>query len=119
MAAGAVRVKGLREFQRACNKADKQTKTGLRARLRDAGDTVRGEASARFAHVDGKSAAGYRVAVRARGVAVEQRLGRTTGRRPDFGAKQMREALVPALEAKRGQVERNLEDMLDDIIDGF
>jgi len=117
--AGSVKVKGLREFQRACNKSSKEVKRGLRSELREAGDIVRAEASSRFAGVDARSAAGYRVAVRARGVAVEQRLPRTTGQHPDYGAKQMREALEPALDAKRAQVERRLEDMLDNIVDGF
>ena len=117
--AGAIKVKGLREFQRACNKSSKEVKSGLRRRLRESGDIVRDEARSRFAGIDARSAAGYRTAVRARGVSVEQRLGRTTGRRPDFGALQMRDALVPALDAKSGEVERKLEDMLGDLVNGF
>ena len=36
--AGAVKVKGLKEFQRACNKAPKDVKHGLRVRLEKVGD---------------------------------------------------------------------------------
>lgn len=117
--AGAVRVKGLREFQRACNKSTKELKKDVRANLRKAGDIVKVESAARFAGIDARSAAGYRTAVRARGVSVEQRLGRTTGLRPDFGRLQMRRALEPALEAKRPEVEREFERMLDRLVDGF
>ncbi len=85
----------------------------LRAELREAGDIVRDESRSRFSGISPRSAAGYRTVVRARGVAVEQRLGRTTGARPDFGALQLRRALNPALEAKTGEVERQLEGMLD------
>lgn len=84
----------------------------LRSELREAGNIVRDDARPRFSGVSAKSAAGYRTVVRARGVAVEQRLGRTTGKRPDFGAKQMSEALVPALDAKAGDVENRLDLML-------
>lgn len=111
--AGAVRVRGLRELQRDFRKMSRELSGDLRSELREAGDIVRDEARHRFAGVSAKSAGGYRTAVRARGVAVEQRLGRTTGKRPDWGAKQMSEALVPALDAKASDVEDRLETMLD------
>lgn len=92
---------------------DKLLAKELRSELREAGDIVRDDAAPRFAGISPKSAAGYRTVVRARGVAVEQRLGRTTGLRPDFGALQMRKALEPAVDAKQSEVIEQVDGMLD------
>jgi hypothetical protein len=113
--ADAVRVRGLKELQRAFRMADKALVKELRRELRDAGNIVRDEARSRFSDIDGRSAAGFRTVVRQRGVAVEQRYGRTTGARPDFGALQMRRALEPGLEAKQGEVLDKVDGMLDRI----
>lgn len=112
---GTVRVKGLRELQRDFRKMSRELATDLRTELREAGNIVRDDARPRFSGIDSKSAGGYRTVVRARGVAVEQRLGRTTGKRPDFGALQMSRALGPALEAKQGDVVDRLDRMLGDL----
>ncbi len=66
-----------------------------------------------------KSAAGYRVRVRQRGVAVEQSLRKTTGTRSDFGELQMRQALLPALEANEDRVESAMEAAIDTVADHF
>lgn len=119
MAVGTVGIKGLREFQRAVAKADRETKTVVREKLKEAGDVVREDASERFQRYDAKSAAGYRTRARVGSVFVEQSLRKTTGLRPDYGSLQMRRALLPALEAKGGEVERKLEDAIDDLADIF
>lgn len=111
--ASAVRVKGLDELQRAFRQVNKGLAKELRKELREAGNIVRDDAGPRFAKYDAVSAAGYRTKVRQRGVSVEQTLGRTTGRRPDFGALQMRKALEPALDAKQGEVIDQLDGMVD------
>lgn len=108
-----VRVLGLRELQRALRSLSREAARELRHELREAAEPVRDEARRLFSPISERAAAGFRVAVRSRGVAVEQRHRRTTGRRPDFGALQMRRALLPALAAKRDEVERRLEAMLD------
>jgi hypothetical protein len=108
-----VRVKGLRELQAAFRKMDKELGKELRDELREAGKIVQQEATSRFSHVDARSAAGYKVRVRARGVAVEQSLRRTTGQHAQYGALQMRRALQPALESKEGAVVDRLDRMLD------
>lgn len=110
-----VQVKGLTEFLRATNKAERETKKVVREKLRDAGDVVREEASKRFAPFSAKSAAGYRTRVRVRGVEVEQSLRKTTGARPDFGALQMSRALIPALVSKEDEVERNMEKAAEEL----
>jgi len=74
-----VRVKGLRELQSAFRKMDNDLKKELRSELKEAGQIVQREATSLFSGVDARSAAGYKVRVRARGVAVEQSLPRTTG----------------------------------------
>jgi hypothetical protein len=117
--AGALRLKGYREFLRAASRASKESQSEVRGTFRKVGDIVREEATFRFQRFDARSAAGYRTRVRQRGVAVEQSLRRTTGTRPDFGALQMRKALVPALDSKRDKVEREMEHAIDKVADHF
>lgn len=113
--AESVRLKGFREFQRALAKGDKQTKKLVRDRFKKSGEIVRSEASTQFDHIDSSDAGSFRVAVRTRGVAVEQRRKRTTGKRPDYGALQMR-YLSAALDAKQDEVVRDVDKALDDIV---
>jgi hypothetical protein len=112
MAAGAVRVRGLRELQRDFRKMGGILPRETKEALRKSAEPVRAEAQSLFSPISAESAAGYRVAVRARGVAVEQRKGRTTGQHPEFGALQMRRALLPALELRRDDVIDGLDQML-------
>lgn len=114
-----LRVKGYRELLRATSRASREVKREVRGALRAVGEVVRVEAAGRFSSVSPHSAAGYRVRVRQRGVAVEQSLRRTTGTRPDFGALQMREALLPAVEDTEHEVEHELDKALDRMEDAF
>lgn len=109
MAAYRVRVKGATELERAFRQVRKEVLSELRPALRQIGELVRADAQARFQPYDTASAAGYKVRVRARGVAVEQSKKRTTGLRPDYGALQMRRALVPALDDKESEVLARVE----------
>lgn len=115
--AEAVRVKGLREFLRATAKADKETKKRIRARFREVGEIVQKDAASRFSRYDGKTAAGFKPVVRQRGVTVEQRLRKTTGKRGDFGALQMRRGLIPAVEANQNKIVDEFEKALDELAD--
>lgn len=112
-------VKGYRDFVRACDRAGKETKLAVRSELKQGGDIVRREAERRFAPYDARTAAGYRVVVRLRGVAVEQSIRKTTGERPNYGARQMVKALVPARNAKESDVERSFSKATDRICDHF
>jgi len=114
-----LRVKGYREFVRACDHAGNDTKREVRKTLRTVGDIVRAEASQRFARYDARSAAGYRVSVRQRGVSVVQSLRKTTGLRPDYGTLQMKRALLPALVTKETEVEHAMERAIDTVADHF
>ena len=92
----------------------------LRDEIRQAGDTVRDRRRrASSQRYDAKSAAGYRVIVRQRGVAVEQALRKTTGIHPEFGALQMRRALVPALDENKDETAVALDVAFDRIAARF
>ena len=113
MAASTVRVRGLRELQRDFRKMSKDLSKEVRDGLREAAEPVRQEASTLFSPISADSAAGYKVRVRQRGVAVEQSRRRTTGKRPDFGRLQMGRALIPALENRADEVVKGVEKVLD------
>lgn len=115
--AQAVKVRGLNEFLRATAKADKETKKRIRRRFKEVGDIVRRDAAGSFARYDAKSAGGFRPVVRTRGVVVEQRYGRTTGQHPEFGALQMRRALIPAVESNQDRIVAEFEKALDELAD--
>ena len=117
--AQTLRLEGYTDFLRACDRAGKETKREVRSTFRKVGDVVKVDARARFRSSDAKSAAGLRTVVRQRGVSVEQSLRRTSGRHPEFGSWQMRHALVPALESKEGQVEREMEHAIDTVAEHF
>jgi len=119
MREGELVVTGYKQFLRACDHAGKDTKREVRGTFRRVGEIVRANAAERFSAISPKSAEGYRVSVRQRGVSVEQGLRRTTGRRPDYGALQMRDALLPALESKEQDVEREFEHAIDTVVDIF
>lgn len=117
MAQNTVRVRGLKELQRSLKEADKETRKQVRAVLRESGEIVRAEAAKRFDNVDTGSAAGFKVRVRQRGIAVEQSRRKTTGKRADYGHLQMTRALLPALDDKQDEVVDRFEKALDEIAD--
>ena len=110
--AGTIRVKGLRELDRAFRKMDKELSKDLRSSLKEAAEVVAVEARSRFQGIQPATSATMKAVVRARGASVEQTKGRTTGLRPDYGALQMRRALSPALDAKSAEVAKKVDDML-------
>lgn len=114
-----LRVDDFEKFMRIIAKADRATSKALRDEIRQAGGHVRDDAAEKFAGYDAKTAAGYRVIVRQRGVAVEQKLRKTTGKHPEFGRLQMRKALVPALDENTDDTTRALNEALDRIAARF
>lgn len=112
-------VKGYREFLRACARAEKDTKKYVRAAFREVGDIVKVDAASRLGDLSEKSARGLRTRVRQRGIAVEQSLRKTTGKRPDWGKTQMRGVLIPALDEHEQDVDRAMGEALDKIADRF
>lgn len=113
--AAALRVRGYSELMKALQLAVDDEKKFVRDELRNVGDIVRRDATLRFAGTDTRSAAGYRTRVRQRGVAVEQSIRKTTGKHPEFGALQMRRALVPAVITSGPDVNRGMERALDKV----
>ncbi len=109
MANPALRTEGLGTVLAALKKFEVEAHLALRAALKESGELVRKDAEQRFEGYDPKSAMGYRVYLRAGRVDVEQTLARTTGRRPDYGALQMRKALVPSLDEKRDEIHETIE----------
>lgn len=114
-----LRVRGYREFVRATNRAGLDARRAVRANFRQVGEPVRADAQRRFAKYSQRSATSFRVAVLVSGIRVEQGLRKTTGKRPDYGALQMRKALLPALQAKAPEVERAMEHAIDQVADHF
>ena len=111
-----IEVKGWKELVKASRELPANSRRELRKAFRESGELVRSDAAARFSQIDARSAAGYKVRVRQSGVAVQQSLRKTTGKRPDYGALQMRRALLPALDANEAETMQKLEAALDDVI---
>lgn len=119
MARETLIVRGEREFLHACDHGPRDTKKFVRSAFREIGNLVKTDAADRFGPFSARSAAGFRTVVRQRGVSVEQSLRKTTGTRPDWGATQMRKALLPALEAKEQEVEAAFDRAIDKVADHF
>ena len=117
MATGSVKVKGLRELRREFKRVSKDADKEVRDGLKQAAAPVREEAANLFERYDARSAAGYRVSVRGRVVTVQQSRRRTTGQHPEFGALQMRRALIPALQRREDEVVEGVERVLDQLAD--
>jgi hypothetical protein len=114
-----LRVEDFEKFMLIIAKADRATKKALRDEVRQAGTAVRDDAKGKFDRYDPKSAAGYRVVVRQRGVAVEQKYRKTTGQHPKFGTLQMTKALLPALDENTDNTTRAVNAALDRIAARF
>jgi len=105
---------GLRETRRAFRRMSGGLDVAVRAALREAAWPVARAARAKETW-DGASVSTIGPIVRARGVAVTQRKRKVTGLRPDFGALQMVDAFIPALEENAGEVERAAGGAIDAI----
>ena len=104
-----------RDVMRALKRADRDTRRQMLKVIRDTGEPVRKGAARRFRPVDYRSAAGFRVRVRAAGVTVDQKLRRTTGKHPGYGRMQMRRALLPSLAENRDEMLRRMRRAIDQI----
>lgn len=111
-----LRVRGLREFQRAVSKADANTRKTVREGLKKAGEPVRSEWQRTLSRYDERSASKLRVRARQSGVLVEQSLRKTTALRPDWGRLQQVLGEQAAAD-KENEVERELEQAIDGLAD--
>lgn len=116
---GELIVRGYKPFLRACDRAGRDVRREVHSIFREVGEIVRVDAARRFASVSPVSAAGYRVRVRQRGVSVEQSLRKTTGRNPEYGGRQMRHALLPALMSKQREIDAEFEHAIALVADVF
>jgi hypothetical protein len=119
MPAGALRVEGLRELNRAFAVADRSLKRELTEALRDVGEPVRADAE-RLAATSiprvGIAWSRMRVGITTTTVYVAPRSRRRAGtRRPNLAGLLLDRALTPALTANVGEVERRFGKMLDTV----
>jgi hypothetical protein len=114
--AGAVQVRGYRELMRSFSIVNAEIPKATRAALREAAWPVQSDTRSKLRRYRGASLDTIGVAVRARGVAVTQRKKKVTGKRPDFGALQMRKGFIPALEENKEEVYAGVELALDELI---
>lgn len=113
MAAGTVRVRNLRETQRALSNVSKESAKELRDALKKAAEPVAQTARSKLSRFPGASVRTVGPRVAARGVFVTQRARKVSGLRPDFGRLQMLEVLEPALDEHTDDVVEAVEDALD------
>lgn len=110
-----LRYEGLREIAQALRETDQALLSELKHDLGLVGDVVKDDAATTFADkVNAKTAAGFETRVRATSsygglVTVEQRLRKTTGKRPDYGALQVK-YLLRARDAKLDEAAETLEN---------
>jgi hypothetical protein len=112
MAAGTVRVKGLREVDRAFRQMDKESSKALRAAMVEAAVPVAASARDKISRYQGASVSTIRPRAVARGAFVTQGARKVTGLRGDFGALQMRR-LGEALDENQAVVMEKAERVID------
>jgi hypothetical protein len=120
----AIRVKGLRELNRAFARADRDIRLGFRGALKDAAEPVRADAESlsreRIANI-GDRWSRMRVGITTRVVYVAPRekgvttRGGAAARRPNLAGLLMDRAMQPALDQNREQVVRSVERLLGDL----
>ncbi len=112
-------VRGYKPFMRAIARANPDSRKEVRNAFKAVGEVIRVKAEEMFQPYSSVSAAGYRVRVRQRGIAVEQRYRKTTGLRPDYGALQMKKALLPARADSYDETQAEFEKALDRVANHF
>lgn len=117
MAGQPIRVLGLSELLSALNAVDRDLAKNLRSELKEAGEVVARDAREKLSSLfpsPVRSAAGIVVRVRSAGlVTVEQKYRKTTGKRPDWGVTQMKDAFLPAADAKQDIAAQHIEAAID------
>src|ERR1051326_4782849 len=108
-----IRYEGLRELAQALHSVNRDLYDSVRGGLKEAGELIRADARGRFEKYNKASADGFETRVRMGAgalVVVGQRLRKTTGLRPDFGALMMTKALLPARMDKLDQAAALVEE---------
>ncbi len=114
-----LRVIGLAELFTDLNAVDRDIAIRLRHAEKEAGDVVARDAADRLKGLlpaSPRSAAGIVTRVRPAGVVtVEQKLRRTTGKRPDWGVTQMAYAFLPALDEKGAEARDRIAAAVEEV----
>jgi hypothetical protein len=112
VAAGTIRVKGLRETQAALNEVSREAPKVITNELKTAGEPVADAAMMRISRYRGTRQK-FKTRVKGRGsVFVQGTARKRTGKRGDFGRLQQRH-LEAALDANQDKVRQKLEQALD------
>ena len=118
MAGRPVDIPGLSELIRDLEAVDAEIPAALRERLREVGKVVARDVKHRIGQLhppSPKTGQGVRVYVRRPGlVAVEQNKRKTTGKRPDWGVTQMKDAFLPAADANEAFAATEIVRAVDD-----
>jgi len=116
-----VRVKGYREVMRALNAVDKDTRKSVLAGLKEAALPIAEDARGLLGGYAGLSTSTIVPRAVGNGVFVTQKAKKTTGLRPDFGALQMRQGLLPAVMSHQDTIADKVDDALGKLInkEGF
>lgn len=123
--ADAVRVKGLRELQRALKQADKETRLGVRAELRNVAEPVRQEAAQLAGSQIRRNTpawAAMRTGVTQKSVYVAPKQRGTKNprsKRKNLAGLLAARALEPALDRHESETVHRFERMLDNVADRF
>ena len=108
-----IRVHGIREVNAAFRQIDKKLAREFGNDLKKAADPVVQGARSKETRWAGAKIETIRAKRSGPRVFVEQSAHKVTGKRPDFGALQMAEALVPALDEASGEVFDSVEQVLN------
>lgn len=111
--APTLRVRGLSQTIRAFSVLEKGVRAEILGELKSIAEPVAREAQDLLSEYQGLSIRTIRPRSSVRGAFVTQGAKKVTGRRPDFGALQMREGLIPALEAHEPDLEPKVGEALD------
>lgn len=113
-----IRVEGITNFVHVIERTTTETVYFIHHKLAEVAEPVRDEASRLFSRYSPKSASGYRIRTEKPGeVDVYQSIGPSTGEHPEWGALQMTEAFLPALDRKSKEVEDRLGYAIGEIVE--
>ncbi len=127
--AGTILVSGFKELVAGTSSLIPSERAATRAALDKVGEIVRvGGARTLIQYKETKynrpqdaikSASGFKVRVRQRGVEVEQSLRKTTGLHPEWGKTQMKHGLLPALFRSETEIVAEFDKAMDVVVSTF
>lgn len=109
--ADVLRIKGLKELDRAFGKIDRDLRREMKVEIKAGAELVAADARPRAEKYGSRTAGGIKAAIRGTTGLVRQSIG---GKRirPAFGSVLLRNALLPAVEAKQEAVVDHFDQML-------